>query len=325
MRRTLSALTIYLLAVACGTAAPRTATTAPAAAQLPRGERRLTMSDGVELYTKVTGTGPVCLVVHGGPGQGTASFEQMGVDTLASFLTLVYVDQRGSGHSQNAANYHLDRVVQDFEEVRRTLGVDRVCLLAHSFGGILAVAYAQRHPEHVSRLILSNISLQFRSARNQRMQIEAANRLLGKSVVAVAPDADAATLAAAQERARAALSEAGQGYRLIAMNRATIAKMSEIDGSYARTIDYGMAVITKADSLPEYYLDYASQTAAIAAPVLVIAGREDFAVGPDEHTRFRFPNQRVVVLAGSHMPYFEATAEWSAAIRAFVDSRTSTR
>lgn len=38
---------------------------------------------------------------------------------------MIYLDQRGSGKSPDATNYHLDRVVDDIEEVRSALGVDR--------------------------------------------------------------------------------------------------------------------------------------------------------------------------------------------------------
>src|SRR5688500_6714578 len=170
MRTVLCSLLASVLAAACAhPAAPATdtasATAAPTAAApvepLAVGERRLKMSDGAEIYLKVAGKGPVCMLVHGGPGQGSMSTEKMGADKLEEFLTMVYVDQRGSGKSPDVQDYHLDRITQDFEEVRQALGVDKLCLIAHSFGGILAVDYAKRHPQHVSELILVNITLHF--------------------------------------------------------------------------------------------------------------------------------------------------------------------
>src|SRR3954462_4425931 len=129
---------------------------APVAAPgpLPAGERWITVSDGAKLYLHIAGKGPVCLFLHGGPGQDSLSFEQMGGSALEAFATMVYLDQRGSGKSPDAGDYHLDRVVQDFDEVRSQLGVDKLCLIAHSFGGILAVAYARRYPAHVSQLVM---------------------------------------------------------------------------------------------------------------------------------------------------------------------------
>jgi len=258
------------------------------------------------------------MLVHGGPGQGSLSTEKMGADKLEDFLTMVWFDQRGSGKSPDAQNYHLDRVVQDFEDARQALGVDKMCLIAHSFGGILAVEYAKRYPQHVSALVMANTILHFRGPENARAQIDFANRLLGKEVVKVAPDADQAELAKAREEARAALMKSGQGYRYLTEHPESIRAMSEIDGSYERSRGYGTAVVTQPETYPEYAVDLAPDTASIQVPVLVIAGSKDYAVGPDEHKRFRFPNQKVAVFDGGHMSYYENNTEFVGAIREFM-------
>lgn len=325
--RTLPCSLLVLALAACAHPAAPTRETTPAAAvpatvqAVPAGERRIKMSDGAEIYLKVAGKGPVCMLVHGGPGQGSMSTEKMGADKLEAFLTMVYVDQRGSGKSPDTQNYPLDRVVQDFDEVRRALGVDKLCLIAHSFGGILAVDYAKRYPQHVSELILANISLHFLGPENSRMQIDLVNHLLGKPVVEVADDADAATLAKGRDEARAALMKSGQGYRFLTEDTASIRKMSEIDGSYERSRGYGTAIFEQRDAYPEYWIDYAPVTAGIAQPVLVITGSKDYAVGPDEYKRFRFPNQKTVVIDGGHISYYENNKEFVGAIRDFMAGR----
>lgn len=301
------------------TAAPAAAPAAPAPAApvLRSGERRLTVSDGAELYLKIAGQGPVCLFVHGGPGQGSRSFEQMGGNALEQFLTVIYLDQRGSGLSKDAASYHLERVTQDFEEVRQALGVDKLCVIAHSFGGILAVDYARRYPARVSKLVLANATLQFLGPEQRRMQIDFVNRALGRKVVDVPADADAPTLAAAHAKAREELARSGQGYRLLGENVETVRTQARVD-SYERSRGFGSAVIAGREALPEYFADHAPVSAEIALPVLVIASAGDHAVGPDEHRRFRFPDQRIVTLNTGHMSYFEDTAGFADAIRRFV-------
>lgn len=325
--RTLPCSLLLLALAACAQPAGPAREAAPAAAvpataqAIPAGERRITMSDGAEIYLKVAGRGPACMLVHGGPGQGSMSTEKMGVDKLEDFLTMVYVDQRGSGKSPDTQNYHLDRVVQDFEEVRRALGIDKMCLIAHSFGGILAVDYAKRYPQHVSALVLANISLHFLGPENSRMQIDLVNRLLGKTVVSVADDADADTLAKGRDAARSALMKSGQGYRFLTETTDSIRTMSEIDGSYQRSRGFGTAIFEQRDVYPEYWIDYAPVTAGIAQPVLVITGSKDYAVGPDEYKRFRFPNQKTVVIDGGHISYYENNEEFVAAIRDFITGR----
>jgi proline iminopeptidase len=296
------------------------ATTSADAGALVPAERRIETSDGTTLYLKIAGRGPVCMFVHGGPGQGTLSFEKMGGDSLESFSTIVYLDQRGSGRSSNAKNYHLDRVVQDFEEVRQALGVDKLCLIAHSFGGILAVEYAKRYPDHVSGLVMANAATYFHSPQNTRMRIDVANRILGRDAAKLPDNASKEQLDAAQEETIAALGERGLLYRFLSEKLSTVEQMSKIDRSYPRTIDFGMAVVKKPDELPEYYVDHSSITASITVPVLVISGTKDYAVGPEQYKTFRFPHQSVVQLDSGHLPYYENTAEFAATIRRFVVS-----
>ena len=298
--------------------APAATPAAAAPVALTPGERRIKASDGAELYLKVAGSGPVCMLIHGGPGQGSLSTEKMGADKLEGFLTMVWFDQRGSGKSPDAQDYRLDRVVQDFEDARQALGVDKMCLIAHSFGGILAVEYAKRYPQHVSKLVMANTTLHFLGPENARMQIDFVNRTLGKQAVEVADDADPAALAKARDEARAALMKSGNGYRFLSETTDSIKTMSEIDGSYERSRGFGNAIFEEAAKYPEYTLDYTADSAAVAQPVLVIAGSKDYAVGPDEHKRFRFPNQKVVVLNGGHISYYENNAEFVGAIREFM-------
>jgi len=305
----------------CGAAAGSPPVPAPPRA-LAAGPRQVQASDGSELHLHVAGHGPVCLFVHGGPGQDSLSFEQMGGSALEPFVTMVYLDQRGSGTSPDASNYHLDRVVQDFEEVRQALGVDKLCLLAHSFGGVLAVAYASRYPAHVSELILANATLQFLGPSALRMQTTFINELLGRTRPPLPPDRDPAGLTAAHDDAWSALMHSDQGYRVLTDHLATVQKMNAIEGSYPRSRGFGAAVFEQRAALPEYYEDYAPMSARIAQPVLVITSIRDYAVGPEEYKRFRFPHQQVVTLDGGHISYYDANAAFVAAIREFLRGRS---
>jgi proline iminopeptidase len=318
-----SSRAIPLLALglwACGarTGSPPVPAAPPA---LAAGPRLVKASDGSELHLHVAGHGPVCLFVHGGPGQDSLSFEQMGGSALEPFVTMVYLDQRGSGTSPDASNYHLDRIVQDFEEVRQALGVDKLCLIAHSFGGVLAVAYANRHPAQVSELVLANATLQFLGPSQMRMQTTFINELLGRTRP-LPPDSDTAGLTAARDDAWSALMHSDQGYRVLTDHLATVQKMNAIEGSYPRSHGFGAAVIEQRAAVPEYYADYAPMSARIAQPVLVITSARDYAVGPDEYKRFRFPHQQVVMLDGGHISYYDANAAFTAAIRGFLRGRS---
>src|SRR5262245_33824458 len=174
-------------------------------AALAPGERRVMTSDGVSLYVHVAGSGPVCLFVHGGPGQDSLSFEKMRGDALEAFVTMVYLDQRGSGRSPDARNYRLGRVVQDFDEVRRALGVERRWLIAHSVASLVFPPYGRADSEHASALLMANAPLQHAAPRHRLMQTQFIRELLGLKGEPLPPDSDAAADEAAADKAWRAL------------------------------------------------------------------------------------------------------------------------
>ena len=136
----------------------------PLAAQAPAGGLATGVHeivvDGVRFWYRVAGTAPrgtVPLVfLHGGPGYNSHSFATLAGPALERSLRVVYYDQRGSGHSERpwTREYSMARLVEDVEGLRRALGVPRIALLGHSFGGSLALEYAAKYPEQVSRMIL---------------------------------------------------------------------------------------------------------------------------------------------------------------------------
>jgi proline iminopeptidase len=113
-------------------------------------------ANGVLIYYKSLGRGSPLLVVHGGPG---ASHDYLlpYLLPLARHHRLVFIDERGSGRSpklEDAKLYTVDNMVEDVEVVRRALGLGKVALLGHSYGGVLAQAYALKYPAGLSSLLL---------------------------------------------------------------------------------------------------------------------------------------------------------------------------
>lgn len=111
---------------------------------------------GTELFVHAEGDGPPVLVVHGGPvldhGYMVAPLRP-----LAAGHRLVYFDQRLSGRSAgvvDSASVRLDTMVADMEGIRRALGLERVHVVGHSWGGLLAMKYALAHPERTASLVL---------------------------------------------------------------------------------------------------------------------------------------------------------------------------
>jgi proline iminopeptidase len=113
---------------------------------------------GAQLYFREIGAGPPLVVLHGGP-DFNHSYLLPDLDRLSRSFRLIYYDQRGRGRSSGAVvpeDVGLHSEMDDLERVRRYFSLDAVALLGHSWGGLLAMEYATRHPDRVSRMILIN-------------------------------------------------------------------------------------------------------------------------------------------------------------------------
>lgn len=132
----------------------------------PHASGMLDVGDGNQVYWETCGDprGKPLVVLHGGPGQGCTERMREAYDALP--YRVVLYDQRGCGRSTpNAADPATDmrvnttaHLVADLELLREHLGVDRWLLRGGSWGCTLALAYALRHPDRVSEIVLSAIS-----------------------------------------------------------------------------------------------------------------------------------------------------------------------
>ena len=110
------------------------------------------------LYTRTFGQKgkPAILFLHGGPGYNSASFEATTAQVLADsgFFVIVY-DRRGEGRSKDKnAAYSFDQSIEDINHLLDASNIDKVHLMGHSFGGMLATEYSKRFPEKVNSIIL---------------------------------------------------------------------------------------------------------------------------------------------------------------------------
>ena len=111
------------------------------------------VADGPRLREK-----PTLILLHGGPGFDHTTYKPAFAPALADVAQLVYVDHRGQGRSDRgtAADWNLARWGDDVRALCDALGIERPIVLGNSFGGMVAMAYATRHPDHPGKLILSS-------------------------------------------------------------------------------------------------------------------------------------------------------------------------
>lgn len=114
--------------------------------------------NGAKIWYESEGTGEPLLLIPGGPGSAHDYFHPF-FSELAGSHQIIYIDAFGRGKSERAhslAEYRLARDVEDIEGIRKALRLGKINVLGHSYGGVVAQAYALTYPASVKRLIIAN-------------------------------------------------------------------------------------------------------------------------------------------------------------------------
>jgi pimeloyl-ACP methyl ester carboxylesterase len=114
---------------------------------------------------------PALVVLHGGPGFDHALMRPY-FDRFADTHQVIYVDHRGNGRSGGEPDtWRLAQWGDDVKAVCDHLGVVRPAVYGLSFGGMVAMAYATRHPGHPSRLVLASTAAKMNLAATYEMML----------------------------------------------------------------------------------------------------------------------------------------------------------
>lgn len=173
MRRLLATLMVCLVALG---AQAGTAPTATTSSYFDNTGRDDVLSGGVKtividtpkgkfrVWTKRVGNNPriKVLLLHGGPGATHEYFEAFDSYFPGEGIEYYYYDQLGSAFSDDPKDeslWEIPRFVDEVEQVRTALHLDKdnFYLLGHSWGGVLAIEYALKYPQHPKGLIISNM------------------------------------------------------------------------------------------------------------------------------------------------------------------------
>ena len=152
--------------------------------------------NGVRLFFDVEGAklvldGPVMrekptlLLLHGGPGFDHSIYRPA-YSALADIAQVIFLDHRGNGRSQDGPSeaWNLAQWGDDVRAFCDVLGIVNPIVLGASFGGMVALAYATRHPAHPSKLVL--ISTEAAGGTHRERRVELFERFGGPEVGALA-------------------------------------------------------------------------------------------------------------------------------------------
>lgn len=260
------------------------------AARLPVRELQLGARsvhvNGFDLWYRETGNqspdAPVIVALHGGPGMSDHYFGNL-LDAFGEHYRIVYYDQRGSGFSQirqDANLYHFDYLANDLEKLRRrVIHAEKLILVGHSYGGLLALRYAVDHPDHVEALILVS------SLPPKDFRPAAAGEVLDPRLLAEQPEsADRLFLASYRREVLATLANPSNG------RIPEIGYMSYVPGRLLWRSSIGY--------------DYTAKLEKLAPPALIIYGGSD--IFPES-----VPLSLHAALPGSTLVRFAHSGHWA--------------
>lgn len=274
--------------------------------------------NGTELFVSDQGKGNSIIVIHGGPGLNHSYFLPH-LNALNASYRVVYFDQRACGLSSgnlDSAQMSLSHFVDDIESLRNRLGLGKVIVLAHSWGGLLGMLYASKYPEHVCALILSNTvspaTGEFETQTNQRLQsrttkedsIQRAAIVQSTAFRAGDPDAYAKLIM---------LSFKPSFYDTMNINKMQLHLPTDFKEK-RRKLFYMSAELAR--------YDFYSNLAQVKCPTLVIhADYDAIPVALSEKIVRMIPNAKMEVIQhAGHFPFIERTETYIEIVHRFISA-----
>jgi len=261
------------------------------------------------VYGAPQSTTPI-FAVNGGPGLSHIYMVQNDVwQQISQHRQVIFYDQRGTGASPLTnpnAPQTMEAQVADLDAVRAHLHLTKIDLCGDSYGGLLVIAYAAAHPEHVHQLIISDGLASWETIVHLFPQ--------------VFPDKLAEQAAAAKSSSASPEAQAQQGLRdhftMIFYDPAKLAHY------LANAPDLGFSPSTsEAVGTATAHLDYTAALANFTFPTLVISGRYDMNVAPLTAYRMAkaIPNAKLVIFEQSgHLPSYEEPEKYIQTLNDFL-------
>lgn len=280
---------------------------------------KFTTSDGRTLTYRKLGHGPVLVCHPGGPGFSSIYFGDLA--GLWEQFTLVMINPRGTAGSSRPADaraYGIDDYVADVEEVREHLGEERMLLLGHSHGGVIAQAYAARYPARVRRLVLASTLARFGPEQEKAMEA-------GMDKRSAQPWYGEAKQALEREQEGDFAGDAELTELVMKELPLYFAHYGPVEAGYLDTL---RSESINADTLKLFNreifntFDLRDRLRDITAPTLVITGDEDFICGPicAKEIAAGMPGARMVIVGDSgHQVFVEQAQAFHDEVAGFLD------
>jgi proline iminopeptidase len=293
----------------------------PASSEIEHPPGEYVVVNGAKLWYESEGQGETLLLIAGGPGTSHTYFHPY-FSSLTDSCRVVYFDAFGRGKSDRAelpGEYTFDRDVEDIEAFRQTLGLGKINLLGHSYGGLVAQAYALRYPESIKKLILANtfFSGEMWQANNDSYNHEISNQYPEVWQEIQQLRAQGVRSSAKEHQAIYGTVPAGLFYFYNASNADQL--VYEFNPEVYYSIAGEDADFVIGGDIAR--LDFRDDLAQLEMPALITAGRFDRVALPRFSIQFRdyAPQAEFVMFEHSgHYPFIEESAKMFAVVKSFL-------
>ena len=271
-------------------------------------------------FHKSYGEGNPIIVIHGGPGLGSSYLEDH-LRPLSEHSQVIFYDQRSSGRSpvcEDSTAISLQSFLSDIDDIRRFYNHDKVAVLGHSWGGLLAMQYAINYPTNTSNLILlgSNApSSEMNNSANQKLAERFSDDDMAARQTILSSEAFANQLPEAYEE----LMMIGFNYQFAdsrKLNQLTL-NLPEDFGTKNQTLSYLFKDFAS--------YDYTNSLVDLSTPALILYGLKD-AITPTAVPLFSGLNPKFTVQViddAGHFPFIEKPKETLGHIVSFLSDETS--
>jgi len=281
--------------------------------------------NGAKIWYETEGEGEPLLIIPGGPGNSHTYFHPW-FSELAKDYKLIYLDAFGRGKSDRAedpAEYTFERDVEDIELLRQTLKFNKWNVFGHSYGGMVAQAYAIKYPESVNKVILSNsfYSGEMWQANNNSCNYELKNQL-PEVWDKVKKLRDEGFVSSSPEHQEAYAIPSSLLYYYDGTNASKVRRDSLIINTevYYTLVGFDGDFIIGGDVSK---LDFRQDLQNLNMPVLIIEGRYDRVAIPKWSVKFKeyAPQAEFVMFEKSgHAPYIEETEKFFNLLNKFLSN-----
>lgn len=269
--------------------------------------------NGTELFINTFGKGHPLLVIHGGPGLSHDYFMPH-LNELSEQHQLIFYDQRAAGRSsvdQKPDSMKLSTFIRDKEAIRKSLGLQKMGVLSHSWGALLATEYAVQYPQHISAMIFVS-PVPMSRVYQQKAETLALSRM------DEAFNARRSTIM----QSEAFQSRTVEGIEELFMHNFSLTfsdttMLNLLDLNLSDSFIAGNQILQHFTGLESY--DFFPNLETLRVPCLVIRGDNDiFLQQADDEMISALPQAQLITMPTGHFPFIETNEAFIKSVNEFL-------